>query len=189
MEALLHRRLMHIQRDLVAAPHGWAQHFHISNTDNRLTRIVQNTTWTNPSTTSSCFADRLVILMPTTACTLDNVLHARTATELDPYLHGLIVQAERRRATRWELFLQLHDHHSRWRPYPRDIFLHSPHSLTLMVILLYVDDFCLIASSVTQLMVMIQPTQTWCEENRLTLTASKSHVTVFLQGLDSSLVQ
>ena len=177
---------MHIHRDLTAAPHGWAQHFHISNTSNRLARIMQNVTWTNPPTTPPCFVDRLVSLMPTTVCTHDNVLHAHTTTELAPYLSGLILQPEHRHTTRWALFLQLHDHHSRWRPYPRDISLPSPHTLTLMVILPYVDDFCLISSSVTQFMTMIQPTQAWCEENHLTLSASKSHVMFFLQGLDSS---
>jgi hypothetical protein len=47
-----------------------------------------------------------------------------------------------------------------------------------MVILLYVDDFCLIASSIDQLLAMIQTTQTWCENNRLTIS-TKSKVMVF----------
>jgi hypothetical protein len=47
-----------------------------------------------------------------------------------------------------------------------------------MVILLYVDDFCLIASSVAQLLAMMQTTQTWCENNRLTIS-TKSKVMVF----------
>ena len=104
MEALLHGRLMHIQRDLAASPHGWAQHFHISNTINRLARIMHNTTWTNPPTPPTCFADRLVIRMPTTAHTHDHVLHVRTAAELAPYLHRIIVHVERRRTTRRTLF-------------------------------------------------------------------------------------
>ena len=63
------------------------------------------------------------------------------------------------------------------RDFP-DTALPSPYALTLMVILLYVDDFCLIASSVAHLLVMMQTTQTWCENNRLTVS-TKSKVMVF----------
>jgi hypothetical protein len=63
------------------------------------------------------------------------------------------------------------------RDFP-DTALPSPYALTLMAILLYVDDFCLIASTTTQLLAMMQTTQTWCENNRLTLS-TKSKVMVF----------
>jgi hypothetical protein len=46
------------------------------------------------------------------------------------------------------------------------------------LILLYVDDICLIASSVRQLLEMMQTTQTWCENNLLTIS-TKSKVMVF----------
>jgi hypothetical protein len=63
------------------------------------------------------------------------------------------------------------------RDFP-DTALPPPYALTLMAILLYVDDFCLIASSVAQLLAMMQTTQTWCENNRLTIS-TKSKVMVF----------
>jgi hypothetical protein len=52
--------------------------------------------------------------------------------------------------------------------------------VTVMCILLYVDDFYLIASSGDQFMVMMQDTQTWCENNRLTISTTstrKNHAT------------
>ena len=64
------------------------------------------------------------------------------------------------------------------RDFP-DTVLPSPHVLTLMDILLYVDDFFLIVSSDTELVVMRQTTQTWCEKNRLTISVPKSKVMVF----------
>ena len=44
--------------------------------------------------------------------------------------------------------------------------LPAPYHLTLMVILLFVDDFCLIASSPVQLLTMMLTAQTWFENTR-----------------------
>jgi hypothetical protein len=55
----------------------------------------------------------------------------------------------------------------------RDIALPVPHQL--MVILLFVNDFCLIASSPSQLLAVMQIAQTSFENNRLTLGEIKSH--------------
>jgi hypothetical protein len=63
------------------------------------------------------------------------------------------------------------------RQFP-DTALPHPHAFALLAILLYVDDFCLIASSVIQLLEMMHTTQTWCEDNRLTIS-TKSKVMVF----------
>ena len=47
-----------------------------------------------PVTTNlTFFAELVVTLIPTTVYTHDHVLHTRNTTELDPYLHGLILQA------------------------------------------------------------------------------------------------
>jgi hypothetical protein len=63
------------------------------------------------------------------------------------------------------------------REFP-DTVLPTPYAPTLMAILPYVDDLCLIASSARQLMKMMQTTQTWCENNRLAIS-TKSKVMVF----------
>jgi hypothetical protein len=55
----------------------------------------------------------------------------------------------------------------------RDIALPVPHQL--MVILLFVNDFCLIASSPSQLLAVMQIAQTSFENNRSTLGEIKSH--------------
>jgi hypothetical protein len=64
------------------------------------------------------------------------------------------------------------------RDFP-ELALPSPYALTILAILLYVDDFCLIAISAAQLLSMMQTTQNWCERNRLTINADKSKVMVF----------
>jgi hypothetical protein len=50
------------------------------------------------------------------------------------------------------------------RDFP-DLVLSSPYALTILTILLYVDDFYLIANSAAQLLSMMQTTQNWCECN------------------------
>jgi hypothetical protein len=64
------------------------------------------------------------------------------------------------------------------RSFP-NITLPPPDITYFIAILLYVDDFALLASSRVQLLALMQLTQTWCENNHLLLAYEKYKVIVF----------
>ena len=64
--------------------------------------------------------------------------------------------------------------------------LPPPYMLFFIGILLFVDDFCLIASFYQELMALIQKTQDWCERNQCELSFGKSKIMVFFETLAQS---
>jgi hypothetical protein len=70
--------------------------------------------------------------------------------------------------------------HTLQRSFPH-LRLPSLHAAVFIGILLFVDDFVLLASSTLELLALMRCTQLWCEENRLDLSFEKSKVMVFFE--------
>jgi hypothetical protein len=85
----------------------------------------------------------------------------------NPYIEikeGITEGGRYRRSRVWGLYVANLVNTIR-RDFP-DLALSSPYVLTILTILLYVDDFCLIAISAAQLLSMMQTTQNWCACNQ-----------------------
>jgi hypothetical protein len=103
------------------------------------------------------------------------ILHGNATNNLNIEIKKGLTEGGRLSPLLWGLYVA--NLVTQFRDFP-ELALPSPYALTILGILLYVDDFCLTAISAAQLLSMMQTTQNWCECNQLTINSDKSKVMV-----------
>ena len=93
MSSLFEIRAEHTDQDLQPVAPGWAQPSYVPHTAGVIAEAMTTAYWTGPPMSHIQFAKLPIVIMPSNCCPHDHVIYGRTIGELDPHLHGIILQS------------------------------------------------------------------------------------------------